>query len=59
MGIKLKNTTSLRKQKSTPEPAKPKNESATTTSQKDDKGWGPIGEVAKKAVEGAAKQIVK
>ena len=53
-----------KKQKGAAKPAAVANkESASTQSQKDDEGWGPIGEVAKKvakgAVKGASKEVLK
>jgi hypothetical protein len=52
------------KQKGAAKPAPVKKESPTTTKRgKDDEGWGPVGEAAKKlakgAVKGAAKEVSK
>lgn len=56
-------TRSTRKQKRATRPAATKKESATTKSDKNDEGWGPIGTVAKKAakgaVKGASKEVLK
>jgi len=56
-------TRSIRKQKGATKPAAAKKEPAATKSEKGDGGWGPIGDVAKKAgkgaVKGAAKELLK
>ena len=61
---KLRKQISTKKQKGAAKPAAAANkESASTQSQKEDEGWGSIGEVAKRAakgaVKGAAKEITK
>ena len=63
MGTKRRRVTSTRKQKGTAKPATAKDDSGSAKSQKDDKGWEPVGAAAKKmakgAVKGAAKEIAK
>ena len=54
---------STRKQKGATKPATAKGVFGLAKSQKEDKGWGPVGAAAKKvakgAVKGAAKEIAK
>ena len=67
MGRKSRKTSSTSKKQHGPKrPAAVKKESTPTDKkkiEKDDEGWGPIGDVAKKAakgaVKGAAKDLVK
>jgi len=63
MVSKRRKVTSTRKQKGATKPATAKDKSGPIKSQKDDKGWGPVGAAAKKvakgAVKGAAKEIAK
>ncbi len=59
MGTKRRRVTSTRKQKGATKPATAKDVSGPAKSQKDDKGWGPVGAAAKKVVKGAAKEIAK
>ncbi len=63
MGTKRRKVTSTRKQKGATKPATAKDEPGPAKSQKDEGGWGPVGAAAKKvakgAVKGAAKEIVK
>ena len=63
MGTKRRKITNTRKQKGATKPATAKDESGPAKSQKDEEGWGPLGAAAKKvakgAVKGAAKEIVK
>jgi len=62
MAKKRRKITTTRKQRVAAQPPAAKKE-ATTKSEKDDEGWGPIGDAAKKlakgAVKGAAKEISK
>jgi hypothetical protein len=63
MAGKRRKITSTRKQKGAAKPAAVKKEPATTQGQKENEGWGPVGDAAKKvakgAVKGAAKEILK
>jgi len=51
------------KQKDATKPEGAKNKPTTSESEKDDEGWGPVGDAAKKvakgAVKGAAKEVLK
>ncbi len=67
MARKTSTIRSTRKQKGAAKPAAAKKEPATTpdttSTKKDDEGWGPIGDAAKKmakgAVKGAANEVLK
>ena len=59
MARNLRKQTSTKKQKGAGKPAALKKESPTTQSKKDDEGWGPVGEVAKRAAKGAVKGAAK
>jgi hypothetical protein len=67
MARKTSTIRSTRKQKGAAKPGaaekEPATTPATTSSKKDDEGWGPIGDAAKKvakgAVKGAAKEVLK
>ncbi len=67
MAKNTRKITSTRKQKGAAKPAAAKKEPATTpdttSTKKDEEGWGPIGDAAKKmakgAVKGAANEVLK
>ena len=60
-GLKAQKSNEHQEAKGCSKPATAKDKSGPIKSQKDDKGWGPVGAAAKKvakgAVKGAAKEI--
>ncbi len=62
MARKIRKTTTT-KQRGAAKPTVARKESTPTKREKDEEGWGPIGDAAKKvakgAVKGAAKEVLK